>query len=288
METKVDSPPPVASPASSNKRARYSYISEKIILQFQPSVDPDDIPYEQIRWWKDIFSYIQPNDYERIHLRRLCNMFNASLKEPPKGIFAEFPHVNHASLDSLISRLNELYRVIPTRAPTVLFIKEGNHEVNELYLCINYPIKIIGAGQNKTFLSGGGFKIQGSPGEGKEDGKVEAEEDENKEKDENNENTNTTKVELFGMTIQDTAGDGVIAFNSLPFVCDRVRFTKCRKGMYVKNTTGRLINCVITQCEHSGIVVSKDALVTLEGPLTKVDVSLPLEPTPNAKLDIHV
>ena len=48
------------------------------------------------------------------------------------------------------------------------------------------------------------------------------------------------------MTIQDTAGDGVIAFNSLPFVCDRVRFTKCRKGMYVKNTTGRLINCVIT------------------------------------------
>ena len=72
-ETKEDLPP-----TGTVKKAHCSYISQKILLQFQPSVDPNDIPYEQIAWWKAIFSYIQPNDYERLHLRRLCNMFKAS------------------------------------------------------------------------------------------------------------------------------------------------------------------------------------------------------------------
>ena len=115
--------------SSSSKKARFAYISQIIIPQFQPSVDPDDIPYEQIAWWKDIFSYIQPNDYERLHLRRLCNMFKTSLKAPPKGIFTEFPHPNHASIDSLFNRCKELHDEDPTKAPTIIFIKEGEHEV---------------------------------------------------------------------------------------------------------------------------------------------------------------
>ena len=111
------------------KKARYSYISQKILLQFQPSVDPNDIPYEQIAWWKSIFSYIQPNDYERLHLRRLCNMFKASLKAPPKGVFTEYPHLNHASIDSLFNRCKELYDEDPTQAPTIIIIKTGEHVV---------------------------------------------------------------------------------------------------------------------------------------------------------------
>ena len=94
-------------PTATVKKARFSYISEKILLQFQPSVDPNDIPYEQIAWWKSIFSYIQPNDYERLHLRRLCNMFKASLKAPPKGKWTEYPHLNHPSIDSLFNRCKE-------------------------------------------------------------------------------------------------------------------------------------------------------------------------------------
>ena len=42
-ETKED-----LSLTATTKKARYSYISQKILLQFQPSVDPNDIPYEQI------------------------------------------------------------------------------------------------------------------------------------------------------------------------------------------------------------------------------------------------
>ena len=96
------------------KSSRYAYISQKILLQFQPSVNPSDIPYEQIAWWKMIFSYIQPNDYERLHLRRLCNMFKASLKPPPKGKWTEYPHLNHTSIDSLMNRCKELYDEDPT------------------------------------------------------------------------------------------------------------------------------------------------------------------------------
>ena len=80
---KKEDAPPLAPPSET---ACYAYISQKILLQFQPSVNPDDIPYEQIAWWKMIFSYIQPNDYERLHLRRLCNMFKASLKPLPKKL----------------------------------------------------------------------------------------------------------------------------------------------------------------------------------------------------------
>ena len=54
-ETKEDLPP-----TGTVKKALYSYISEKIRLQFQPSIDPNDIPYEQIiAWWnKDIYVFM--------------------------------------------------------------------------------------------------------------------------------------------------------------------------------------------------------------------------------------
>ena len=47
-------------------------------------------------------------------------------------------------------------------------------------------------------------------------------------------------------------------------------FTQCRTGVYAKNTKGRLINCVITQCGNSGILCDENALIELEGDQTKV------------------
>ena len=41
--------------------------------------------------------------------------------------------------------------------------------------------------------------------------------------------------------------------------------------MVAKNTKGRLINCVITQCGGSGILCHGNALIELEGSQTKVD-----------------
>jgi hypothetical protein len=51
-----------------------------------------------------------------------------------------------------------------------------------------------------------------------------------------------------------------------------VSITQCGgNGVYVWNTKGRFINCVITQCGGSGIYCSENTLVELEGSQTKVD-----------------
>ena len=253
-ETKEDSPY-----VHRAKSSRYAYISQKILLQFQPSVNPSDIPYEQIAWWKMIFSYIQPNDYERLHLRRLCNMFKASLKPPPKGKWTEYPHLNHASIDSLINRCKELHEENPRKAPTIFFIKAGEHVVEvsvdeddededgrENQLLITYPMKIIGAGRDKTIIHGG-FDIRGTNEEGK-------------------------RVDMKDMTISETSGYGVIATNGLSWLCDSLTITQCGDGVYAIDTKGRLINCVITQCYRSGIFcLGRNALIELEGYQTKVE-----------------
>jgi hypothetical protein len=249
-ETKEDSSlvPP------SSKKARFAYISQIIIPQFQPSVDPVDIPYEQIAWWKDIFSYIQPNDYERLHLRRLCNMFKASLKAPPKGIFTAFPHPNYTSLWSLMNRLNQLYEENPSRAPTIFFINEGVHtclsedeEDDDNDLIVTYPMQIIGAGRDQTFVKGGGFFITGTQEEGK-------------------------RVDMQGMTMKGSSQSGLWAENGLSFLCKNMTFTQCGySGVFAENTKGKLINCVITQCGFSGILCRANALIELEGSQTKVD-----------------
>jgi hypothetical protein len=49
-------------------------------------------------------------------------------------------------------------------------------------------------------------------------------------------------------------------------------FTQCGgHGVGAQNTKGRLINCVITQCELSGIWCDRNVLIELEGDQTKVD-----------------
>ena len=257
-ETKQDSATPVP-PAT--KKSRYSYISEKIILQFQPSVDPDDIPYEQIAWWKRIFELLAPPHYDptthtdRIHLRCLCNMFNAALKPPPEGMkgkWTEFPHPNHPSLESLVARCHQLYDEDPRRAPTILFIKEGNHEVHERYLVITYAMKIVGAGRDKTFIHGGGFRIEGT-------------------------NDEKMIVDMQDFTMKGSRWNGLYASGGLSFLCKDMTFTQCGwSGVYAENNTkvmtkGRLINCVITQCKWSGIYCHENALIEVKGDQTKVD-----------------
>jgi hypothetical protein len=267
-----DDMPASPHPPPPNKRSRFAIISQQIVLQFQPSVDPDDIPYEQIAFWKNIFSYIQPNDYERLHLRRLCNMFKASLKAPPPGKWTEYPHPNHASIDSLFNRLNALNFLVPHLTATVVFIKEGEHDIqgyerepaaaaaaeeafedalHEPYLRVKYAMKIIGAGRDKTFIQGGGFQIQGAKEEGK-------------------------KVVLKGMTTSNGGGSGLLNNNGLSFLCDSMTFTQCGcTGVFARNTNGRLINCVITQCRYSGLYCHSttliESLVELEGSQTKVE-----------------
>jgi hypothetical protein len=150
-------------------------------------------------------------------------------------------------LGSLIARCYALHREDPTRAPTVIFIKEGVHEVDDKRsLNIRYPLKIVGAGRNKTIIHGG-FDIRGPREEGE-------------------------RVDMQGMTIKGSSGYGLLNDSGLPFLCKDMTFTQCDYcGVLAYDTRGRLINCVITQCGSSGIHCSWNALIEVEGSQTKVD-----------------
>ena len=116
-----------------------------------------------------------------------------------------------------------------------------------IHLNIHYPLKIIGAGRDRTTIHGGGFRIQGTREEGK-------------------------RVDMQGMTMKGSRGGGLVARNGLSFLCKDMTFTQCSwNGVYALNTKGRLINCVITQCGWSGISCRQNALIELEGDQTKID-----------------
>ena len=113
-------------------------------------------------------------------------------------------------------------------------------------LSIEHPINIIGAGRDQTFVKGYGFWIKGEKEEGK-------------------------NVVLKDMTISETSESGVVGMYGLSWLCDSLTITQCGNGVVANNTKGRLINCVITKCEKSGIYCNSNALIELEGDQTKVD-----------------
>ena len=201
-----------------------------------------------------IFSFLgEPAGYKRILFRRLCSCFCKALK-PTSGMFTIFPHPNYSSMSKLMKKLNRVYKKDPTKAPTIVYVMEGTFHVGKAgnlnssprYVVIKYPMNMIGAGSNKTFILGGGFSIQGKQEAGK-------------------------SVRLTGLTVDDTYGNGLFNHGGLDFLCDRITFTRCgQNGVYAGNTKGRLINCVITQCGENGIFNRDDALIELEGSQTKV------------------
>ena len=127
-----------------------------------------------------------------------------------------------------MDELNSVYHDNPNKAPKVIFIMHGTFDsyfYHNSCVRITYPMTIIGAGQDKTFLSGYAFEIQGT----KEDGKSVVLEE------------MTTSSGLFW--------SGLCANNGLSFLCNRVTFTKCGlSGVVAENTTGRLINQL---CYHT-------------------------------------
>ena len=128
----------------------------------------------------------------------------------------------------------------------LVLIKEGIYDL-EKELLIECPISIRGAGQTNTIIQGKGIVIEGTKEEKK-------------------------RVDMRGMTMKGSSGYGLFADNGLSFLCKDMTFTQCGGfGVSARKTTGRLINCVITQCGWSGIFCRYNTLIELEGSQTKVD-----------------
>ena len=123
--------------------------------------------------------------------------------------------------------------------------EDEEEDDNDLY--VTYPMQIIGAGRDKTFIQGGGFDIRGKKEKGK-------------------------NVVLKNMTISETSYNGVYGRDGLSWLCDSLTITQCdTHGVFAYSTKGRLINCAITQCGGNGICCSSNALIELEGSQTIVD-----------------
>ena len=215
-------------------------------------------PEHLIAWWTRIFSFYVPDEKDHIELRFLCRLYRDSLKPPP--LYATYPHPNYPTLNGLMDALNSVFEKDPSKAPKIVFVTKGtfyipvtkellpsqySDEEDQNDVTIGYPMKMIGAGQDKTTIHGG-FAIKGQ----NEDGKI---------------------VTVQDMTMKGSSGCGLDGDNGLSFVCDSITFTQCKSaGVYAMNTTGRLINCVITHCAESGIYCDEKALIELEGSQTTV------------------
>jgi hypothetical protein len=260
-ETKQPPPPPSTETTTTLTTPSNAYLSTHLIIPYFVTVQGEiKRPEHLIAWWSRIFSFLcVPDEKDHIPLRSLCRLFRDSLK--PLRLWTSFPHPKYPTLDGLMDKLNRVFGEDPNKAPKIVFVMNGTFHIqvtkneyghDENYVTIGYPIMIIGAGQDKTAIHGG-FKIQGTKEEKK-------------------------RVNMQGMTMKGSSGRGLYANNGLSFLCKDMTFTQCGgSGVWAQRTKGRLINCVITQCEDSGIYCRYNALIELEGDQTKVDGNVTCE-----------
>ena len=100
-------------------------------------------------------------------LRSSSKLFHRALHQPPP-LWTSFPNSNHATLQSLVNRLEELRgdEESSGNVPSVLFIEEGNYRGEGGYITMKKPLSMYGAGRGKTTLVGVGLYIKGNKSDG--------------------------------------------------------------------------------------------------------------------------
>ena len=115
-----------------------------------------------------IFSFHKTrNPKHYINLRSSSKLFHRALHQPPP-LWTTFPCSNHATLQSLVDRLEELRgdEESSGNVPSVLFIEEGNYRGEGYYVTMKKPLSMYGAGCGKTTLVGVGLQIRGNKSDG--------------------------------------------------------------------------------------------------------------------------
>ena len=115
-----------------------------------------------------IFSFHKTrNPKHYINLRSSSKLFHRALHQPPP-LWTSYPCSNHATLQSLVNRLEELQgdEENSGNVPSVLFIEEGEHREGGDYITMKKPLSMYGAGRGETTLVGVGLWIQGNKSDG--------------------------------------------------------------------------------------------------------------------------
>ena len=129
--------------------------------------------------WVVIYAFLDLSFADRLKMRSYCRLFHEveklltlnkhgheMLKPIPLSFWTSFPHPKYPTLNVLVDTLNRVYQDDPSKAPKIVFVMEGTFHIPGTYVTIEYPIMIIGAGQEKTTIHGG-FNIEGTKEEKK-------------------------------------------------------------------------------------------------------------------------
>ena len=199
-----------------------------------------------------IFSFHKMrNPKHYINLRSSSKLFHRALHQPPP-LWTSFPCSNHATLQSLVNRLEELRgdEESSGNVPTVLFIEEGNYLWNYLwnypwkYIRMKKPLSMYGAGCGKTTLVGG-LKIEGNKSDG--------------------------IVEIHNLTIKGGEEHGLLAYYGMKVIMRGCTIEEC--GEYGVSAERADITCDDLQvigCGRSGVHADINATITLSGHGTSI------------------
>ena len=204
--------------------------------------------HKRVSLLRRIFSFhSSPNPKHYINLRSSSKLFHRALHQPPP-LWTSYPNSNHATLQSLVDRLEELRgdEESSGNVPSVLFIEEGNYRGEGVrgYITMKKPLSMYGAGCGLTTLVGVGLKIEGN----KSDGIVEIEDLKIKGGWNALWAYKGMKVIMRGCTIEECGEEGVFA-READITCDDLQ---------------------VIGCGQSGVFASTNATITLSGQSTSI------------------
>ena len=193
-----------------------------------------------------IFSFHKTrNPKEYINLRSFSKLFHRALPLPP--LWTSFPHSNHATLQSLVDRLEELRgnEESSGNVPSVLFIEEGKYTCSG-NLNLEKPIKICGQGIGETILDGFGLNITGSKSNG--------------------------SVVIQDLSIQGGTGHGLFANDGMDLIVRQCKVEKFQyQGVYASNAHISCEDVQVIGCVYSGVIAYNSGTVKLSGENTRIE-----------------
>ena len=142
-----------------------------------------------------------------------------------------------------------------------IFLEAGVHNERDSLVIIDFPIAIIGAGLDVTFIKAFstktpfvGIKIKGKKANGKVILKAMTV-------------CKSKRVQKWG---RDDGGYGLYGCCGMHFQCIDMKFAECAgDGVKVDRTSGTLINCVVEKCGYSGLNIQGGTL-QVSGERTKI------------------
>jgi len=186
------------------------------------------------------------NPKHYIGLRSSSKLFHRALPQPPP-LWTSFPCSNHATLQSLVNRLEELRgdEESSGNVPSVLFIEEGEHDGAEGgYVEVKKPLSMYGAGCGKTTLVGVGLKINGNKSDG--------------------------IVEIEDLTIKGGESYGLWAAYGMNVILRGFMVVECGNGVYAAGADITCNDLQVVGCGGSGVYADENATVTLSGQGTSI------------------